>query len=380
MIDLSYLTEEEQEMIMTVLKRDVELKKSEENRIKHLQNLDPEECRLKYMTGEWFYEAKSQRHQDRIHGSEIIMASMKQKKPMTMEFLTQSWRERSSKYNNDPTTLKPGTSNNQKSGTSEAQKDRLNSGIRSPSRPRHNPFNTVQLDLDRGETNSQPPNAAPGPGTKKALLTGMMPPVQNCITTETCTKSQVPDTLQELAPLQKPVPRKRTRLYQLQSSVTDSTSSVSTQSVSTSSGLKSPTSTQSVSTSSTISSPISTPSVSTCSESKSTVSTQSQSTNSGMMSPLPRGILKHSSIYNSSNSNIKNHFPQPLNRSSLTPTRTSPEQEYAITKGGTESPLISQHEQSVSASQPKPTLPKSRLPIIKSYLMKKRRNLGLFLE
>lgn len=34
MIDLSYLTEEEQEIIMTVLKRDSELKKSEEDRVK----------------------------------------------------------------------------------------------------------------------------------------------------------------------------------------------------------------------------------------------------------------------------------------------------------------------------------------------------------
>lgn len=34
MIDLSYLTEEEQEVIMAVLKRDTELKKAEEERIK----------------------------------------------------------------------------------------------------------------------------------------------------------------------------------------------------------------------------------------------------------------------------------------------------------------------------------------------------------
>lgn len=35
---------------------------------------------LKYFTGEWFYEAKSRRHMDKIHGSEMILASMKQKK------------------------------------------------------------------------------------------------------------------------------------------------------------------------------------------------------------------------------------------------------------------------------------------------------------
>lgn len=34
----------------------------------------------KYLSGEWFYEAKSRRHMDKIHGSEIILASMKAQK------------------------------------------------------------------------------------------------------------------------------------------------------------------------------------------------------------------------------------------------------------------------------------------------------------
>lgn len=38
------------------------------------------DTKWKYLTGEWFYEAKSRRHMDKIHGSEIILASMKQKK------------------------------------------------------------------------------------------------------------------------------------------------------------------------------------------------------------------------------------------------------------------------------------------------------------
>ena len=48
---------------------------------RQLQFVPTEESQLKYMTGEWFYAVKSQRHQDRIHGSEIIWASMRQKKP-----------------------------------------------------------------------------------------------------------------------------------------------------------------------------------------------------------------------------------------------------------------------------------------------------------
>lgn len=38
------------------------------------------DAQLKYLTGEWFYEAKSRRHMDKIHGSEIILASMRQKR------------------------------------------------------------------------------------------------------------------------------------------------------------------------------------------------------------------------------------------------------------------------------------------------------------
>uniref|UniRef100_A0A667WRK9 Synaptotagmin-like 2a n=1 Tax=Myripristis murdjan TaxID=586833 RepID=A0A667WRK9_9TELE len=72
-----FLTEEEQETILAVLKRDAELKKAEENRIRKLQRSVSNKGQLKYLTGEWFYETKSLRHQDRIHGSDIIRASMR---------------------------------------------------------------------------------------------------------------------------------------------------------------------------------------------------------------------------------------------------------------------------------------------------------------
>ncbi|TNN59858.1 Synaptotagmin-like protein 2 [Liparis tanakae] len=83
MIDLSYLTEEEQGMIMTVLMRDIELQKAEEERIRKLESVPhsgPQfQTELKSRTGEWFYEAKSRRHMDEIHGSVVILASMKQR-------------------------------------------------------------------------------------------------------------------------------------------------------------------------------------------------------------------------------------------------------------------------------------------------------------
>ncbi|KAM6933301.1 synaptotagmin-like protein 2 [Xenentodon cancila] len=84
MIDLSHLTEEEQGVIMAVLRRDAELKKAEEERVRKLEQIlhssSQTDVEMKYLTGEWFYEAKSLRHSDKIHGSEIILASMKQGK------------------------------------------------------------------------------------------------------------------------------------------------------------------------------------------------------------------------------------------------------------------------------------------------------------
>ncbi|XP_008278272.1 synaptotagmin-like protein 2 isoform X11 [Stegastes partitus] len=97
MIDLSFLTEEEQETILSVLKRDAELKKTEEQRVQNLQKRVGDRSQLRYLTGEWFYETKQIRHQDRIHGSDIIRASMKHThKSLTILELSQILPERSS--------------------------------------------------------------------------------------------------------------------------------------------------------------------------------------------------------------------------------------------------------------------------------------------
>ncbi|XP_037995359.1 synaptotagmin-like protein 2 isoform X13 [Motacilla alba alba] len=83
MIDLSFLTEEEQEAIMKVLQRDAELKRTEEERVRHLPEKVKDRVQLKNMSGQWFYEAKSKRHRDKIHGADIIRASMR-RKPATI--------------------------------------------------------------------------------------------------------------------------------------------------------------------------------------------------------------------------------------------------------------------------------------------------------
>lgn len=80
MIDLSFLTEEEQEAIMTVLQRDAALKRVEEERVRHLPEKIKDDQQLKNMSGQWFYEAKAKRHRDKIHGTDIIRASMRKKR------------------------------------------------------------------------------------------------------------------------------------------------------------------------------------------------------------------------------------------------------------------------------------------------------------
>ncbi|KAJ8280100.1 hypothetical protein GJAV_G00050530 [Gymnothorax javanicus] len=149
MIDLSYLTEEEQEMIMTVLRRDAELKRAEEERVKQLQTLPRDQRKLKYMTGEWFYEAKSRRHMDRIHGSDIIRASMRQGSPRTRPILTQSWTAQARTIMNENQHIETLEENDgslkqpkeeRESDSPVSLQERPKPVVRSLSK-RHNPFN-----------------------------------------------------------------------------------------------------------------------------------------------------------------------------------------------------------------------------------------------
>ncbi|XP_058884211.1 synaptotagmin-like protein 2 isoform X2 [Acipenser ruthenus] len=163
MIDLSYLTEEEQEMIMTVLKRDAALKQAEEDRIKKLQKNEEDNNKLKYMSGEWFYEAKSQRHRDKIHGADIIRASMRKKKPVTLFELSQSRGERpswSNSVNKDlfiPPELTGLVEEPEEEECEESiiaseinatQQERLRQAAPSPVKQRQNPFNDSSVRAD----------------------------------------------------------------------------------------------------------------------------------------------------------------------------------------------------------------------------------------
>ncbi|XP_025024284.1 synaptotagmin-like protein 2 isoform X2 [Python bivittatus] len=80
MLDLSFLTEEEYGKLMRVLQRDAELKKKDSDRIRRLQDSLKDETKKKFVTGEWFHEAKAQRFQENLEGSDLLRASIKKKR------------------------------------------------------------------------------------------------------------------------------------------------------------------------------------------------------------------------------------------------------------------------------------------------------------
>ncbi|XP_004705124.1 synaptotagmin-like protein 1 [Echinops telfairi] len=80
LLDLSFLTEEEQQAIADVLKRDAHLRQLEEGRVSKLRASLADPGQLKIQTGDWFQEARSQRHHHVHFGSDLVRASIRWKK------------------------------------------------------------------------------------------------------------------------------------------------------------------------------------------------------------------------------------------------------------------------------------------------------------
>ncbi|KAM4702293.1 synaptotagmin-like protein 2 isoform 5-T5 [Discoglossus pictus] len=193
MIDLSFLTEAEQEAILKVLSRDAELKKSEEERVRHLQDVVDDENELKYKTGQWFYEAKSKRHRDKIHGADLVRASIrKRKQPSTIAELSKGSLDPSKKswVNNvkglfippelygvmeepeedlealQQTKAQANQSAKRVSFLTTDNKENLVNGTASPAKIRKNPFNAdlEEIGTDRSQVKeNQPPENGTGP-------------------------------------------------------------------------------------------------------------------------------------------------------------------------------------------------------------------------
>lgn len=59
--------------------------------LRHLPEKVKDRVQLKNMSGQWFYEAKSKRHRDKIHGADIIRASMRRKPATIGKHLVCTW-------------------------------------------------------------------------------------------------------------------------------------------------------------------------------------------------------------------------------------------------------------------------------------------------
>ncbi|XP_030263737.1 synaptotagmin-like protein 2 isoform X2 [Sparus aurata] len=214
MIDLSHLTEEEQEAIMTVLRRDAELKKAEEERIRKLEDIlnsgSQLDTKRKYLTGEWFYEAKSRRHMDKIHGSEIILASMKQKKAALDGSLRIERSKTPSSRGSDAPPPKPARCLEalQPQEINDAEKENLNSEARSPRPPRHNPFNRASLIVVEPPEN----NDVSASRTQESSETEPIPPLKSHPAGEASQTSGGSITSEGSSVGFRPVPKKRTFL------------------------------------------------------------------------------------------------------------------------------------------------------------------------
>ncbi|XP_070346591.1 synaptotagmin-like protein 2 isoform X12 [Equus asinus] len=144
MIDLSFLTEEEQEAIMKVLQRDAALKRVEEERVRHLPEKIKDDQQLKNMSGQWFYEAKAKRHRDKIHGTDIIRASMRKKRLQVAELagVVEEPEE-------DVAPASPSSSVvNPASTVTDISQENTGKSAVSPAKQRKNPFNSSKLPED----------------------------------------------------------------------------------------------------------------------------------------------------------------------------------------------------------------------------------------
>ncbi|XP_053526753.1 synaptotagmin-like protein 2 isoform X12 [Artibeus jamaicensis] len=144
MIDLSFLTEEEQETIMEVLQRDAALKRVEEERVRHLPEKVKDGQQLRNMSGQWFYEAKAKRHRDKIHGTDIVRASMRKKRLQAAELAGVA-----EEPEEDVGAARPSSSVVNPASTMIAMSlENSRSSAVSPAKQRKNLFNSSKLPAD----------------------------------------------------------------------------------------------------------------------------------------------------------------------------------------------------------------------------------------
>ncbi|XP_051927914.1 synaptotagmin-like protein 1 isoform X2 [Hippocampus zosterae] len=89
-LDLSHLTEEEQETILQVLLRDLDLRRQDEGRVRMLAQNETDAAQLHSQSGAWFREASSRRHRGRMCGSDLVRATIRRRPTKVNESLAVS--------------------------------------------------------------------------------------------------------------------------------------------------------------------------------------------------------------------------------------------------------------------------------------------------
>ncbi|XP_010146312.1 PREDICTED: uncharacterized protein LOC104506889, partial [Eurypyga helias] len=236
MIDLSFLTEEEQETIMKVLQRDAELKRAEEERVRHLPEKVNDDVQLKNMSGQWFYEAKSKRHRDKIHGADIIRASMR-RKPATLADVSQntsnkaksSWVSNVNKevfvppelhgiVEHQEEELKSSSSSKPVTSVLDIPDERPMKTAVSPAKQRRNPFNsTASGDNLNSEESENRPAVLPQLSKKEILSPSEdsqpKPNLQNDETEKHKKPSGQPTDESQKGIVKRPVPKARKLIH-----------------------------------------------------------------------------------------------------------------------------------------------------------------------
>ncbi|NXA29632.1 SYTL2 protein, partial [Ibidorhyncha struthersii] len=245
MIDLSFLTEEEQEAIMKVLQRDAELKRAEEERVRHLPEKVKDDVQLKNMSGQWFYEAKSKRHRDKIHGADIIRASMR-RKPAVLAEVSQnksnkaknSWVSNVNKEvfvspelhgiveHREEEQLKSSSSYKTISSVLNKPEERPMRAAVSPVKQRRNPFNSMASrdNLNSGESENRPATLPQLPKKEMLSLSEESQPKSNLQNEETekHKKPSVEPTDESQKGLAKrPVPKARKLIHKAADAVSE---------------------------------------------------------------------------------------------------------------------------------------------------------------
>ncbi|XP_069827736.1 synaptotagmin-like protein 1 [Dendropsophus ebraccatus] len=100
LLDLSFLTGEEQKVITQVLERDTQLREKDEQRVQKLRSTLSDPHVLKRLSGDWFSDVRAERPWGQVGGVDIVRASIRRKKKTRGEW-DQSWAHEENEMNGD---------------------------------------------------------------------------------------------------------------------------------------------------------------------------------------------------------------------------------------------------------------------------------------